>query len=131
MPKPLTTAALAATLTTAALAVTGLALSGGPQASAAAADDTPGYWVTALTSPWRSAPDDDQPCRVSADLYPPDGAGAATRYPAILTTHGFGGDKADRTRWRGPGRSPGVRRALLLRPRLRWVRLQDHLDDPD
>ena len=67
MPRALTT-----TLTTAVLAVTGLALTGAPT-SAAAADDTPGYSVQAITVDVKVGPYDDQSCRIDADLYLPDG----------------------------------------------------------
>ena len=40
-------------------------------------------------------PANEQNCRIDADLYLPDGASATRKVPAILTTHGFGGDKAD------------------------------------
>ena len=86
--------ALTSTLTAAALAVTGLALAGAPT-SAATPDDTPGYSLQAITVDVKVGPFDDQSCRVDADLYLPDGASATKKVPAILTTHGFGGDKAD------------------------------------
>jgi putative CocE/NonD family hydrolase len=95
MPQPLRTTPLIAALSTAALAATGLALATGPQASAATADSTPGYSVTALTVPVKVGPNRDQACTVDADLYLPDGASATHKVPAILSTHGFGGDKAD------------------------------------
>ena len=86
--------ALIASLTAAALAVTGLALAGAPT-SAATADDTPGYSVRALTVDVKVGPANEQDCRIDADLYLPDGASATRKVPAILTTHGFGGNKAD------------------------------------
>lgn len=94
MPKQLT-GRLTAVLSILALATTGLALSGGPQAAAAAEDTTPGYSVTALTVPVKVGPANEQNCLVDADLYLPDGASATRKVPAILSTHGFGGDKAD------------------------------------
>src|ERR1700709_199568 len=72
----------------------GLALTSGTGASAAT-DDTPGYSVRALTVDVKVGPANEQDCRVDADLYLPDGASATHKVPAILTTHGFGGDKAD------------------------------------
>jgi predicted acyl esterase len=94
MPNPLTAA-----LASAALAATGLALATGPQAAAAttttSGDTTPGYSVTSLTVPVKVGPNNDQPCTIDADLYLPDGASATHKVPAILSTHGFGGDKAD------------------------------------
>ncbi|QNN51510.1 CocE/NonD family hydrolase [Nocardioides mesophilus] len=83
-------AAAAGILGSAGLGVTGP----GPQA-AAAADDTPGYSLRHIFVDTLVGPAGDQPCRISADLYTPDGAGRRHRKPAILTTHGFGGDKAD------------------------------------
>lgn len=92
MPQPIKP--LTAVLTTVALATTGLALAAGSPA-AAAEDTTPGYSVTAMTVPVKVGPNNEQNCLVDADLYLPDGASASRRVPAILTTHGFGGDKAD------------------------------------
>jgi ABC-2 type transport system ATP-binding protein len=40
-------------------------------------------------------PNNDQPCTIDADLYLPDGTSTRHKVPAILSTHGFGGDKAD------------------------------------
>jgi ABC-2 type transport system ATP-binding protein len=93
MPKP-TARPLTVALATAAIATTGIALTGGPS-TAATADTTPGYSVTALTVPVKVGPNNDQACTVDADLYLPDGASAAKKVPAVLSTHGFGGDKAD------------------------------------
>ncbi|WP_027860161.1 CocE/NonD family hydrolase [Marmoricola sp. URHB0036] len=89
MPKNLTTV-LAAVVVGAA----GLALTSGTHA-AAATDDTPGYSVQAITVDVKVGPADEQSCRVDADLYLPDGASATHKVPAILTTNGFGGNKAD------------------------------------
>lgn len=94
MPRAVFTSRPAASLTAAALAVTGLALAGAPT-SAATPDDTPGYSVRALTVDVKVGPANEQSCRIDADLYLPDGASASHKVPAILTTHGFGGDKAD------------------------------------
>ena len=82
-------------LATAALIASGLALASGPPAAAATADSTPGYSVTSLTVPVKVGPKNDQACTIDADLYVPDGTSTSRRVPAILTTHGFGGDKAD------------------------------------
>ncbi len=60
--------------------------------SAPAAD---GFSVRPLEIDVVVGPDDDVPCTVQADLYVPDGASAAAPVPAILTTNGFGGSKAD------------------------------------
>ncbi len=89
MPKKLT--ALLATLVATAASLT---LTSGTGASAAT-DDTPGYSVRAFTVDVKVGPANEQDCRVDADLYLPDGASATRKVPAILTTHGFGGDKAD------------------------------------
>ncbi len=83
-----------AVVTTVALATTGLALAGGPQA-AAVEDTTPGYNVVAMTVPVMVGPNNDQACTIDADLYLPDGASPTHKVPAILSTHGFGGNKAD------------------------------------
>lgn len=74
------------------LAATGLAVTGPP---AAGADPTPGYHLRHLYVDVRVGPEGDRRCRVSADLYEPDGVDATHRAPAILTTHGFGGSKDD------------------------------------
>jgi ABC-2 type transport system ATP-binding protein len=86
--------AVAATL---ALGATGLALAPAlaSGAASAVADDTPGYSVQALSVDVKVGPANEQTCRVDADLYLPDGASASHQVPAILSTHGFGGDKAD------------------------------------
>ncbi len=86
---------LTATLVTAALACSGVALASGPPAAAVTTDTTPGYSVQALTVPVKVGPANDQACTIDADLYLPDGASASHPVPAILSTHGFGGDKAD------------------------------------
>ncbi|HET6625625.1 MAG TPA: alpha/beta fold hydrolase [Nocardioidaceae bacterium] len=87
-----TTAALAATaLVTGTLALTGTTTTN----AEAAADATPGYSLRHLTVDVRVGPDGTEPCTISADVYKPDGASPRHRAPAILTTHGFGGNKAD------------------------------------
>ncbi|MFJ9407962.1 alpha/beta fold hydrolase [Streptomyces sp. NPDC101393] len=58
-------------------------------AAAAAADP---YTVTALKMTVRAG---DRDCTVDADLYRPAGADAAHPAPAVMTTNGFGGSKAD------------------------------------
>ena len=62
-----------------------------PQSAAA----TGTYTVTPLTFTVNVGPDHATRCLVDADLYKPDSATAATPVPAILTTNGFGGSKAD------------------------------------
>jgi len=89
------TGRLSAALMTAVLATTGLSLAGGPQVAAAAEDTTPGYSVTAMTVPVKVGPNNDQACTIDADLYLPDGTSTSRKVPAILSTHGFGGEKAD------------------------------------
>ena len=84
--------ASAAALATVLIA-SGAALVGGP--TAAATDSTPGYSVKAITVDVLVGPKGDVPCRMDADLYVPDGTSRRRRAPAILTTNGFGGDKAD------------------------------------
>ncbi len=76
-----------------ALAAAGVSLA--VPGSAATADDTPGYSVRHISVDTLVGPHGDQPCTVTADVYTPDGASRTNRKPAILTTHGFGGDKAD------------------------------------
>ncbi|WP_418959983.1 CocE/NonD family hydrolase [Streptomyces tritici] len=58
---------------------------------AAAADGAPPT-VTPLTFTVRAG---DRTCTVDADLYRPAGVDAAHPAPAVLTTNGFGGSKAD------------------------------------
>ena len=60
-----------------------------------AAGATEAYTVTPLTFTVNVGPDGATQCVVDADLYKPDSATAATPAPAILTTNGFGGSKAD------------------------------------
>src|SRR4051812_10831317 len=60
----------------------------------------PAFTVTALTITVTGIPDEltgngTQSCEIAADLYKPAGADATHRVPAILTTNGFGGSKAD------------------------------------
>ena len=81
-------------LATVVVGAAGLALTSGTGASAAT-DDTPGYSVQAITVDVKVGPANEQNCRVDADLYLPDGASATHKVPAILTTNGFGGNKAD------------------------------------
>ncbi|MGW2917464.1 CocE/NonD family hydrolase [Streptomyces angustmyceticus] len=50
------------------------------------------YTVTALKVTVRAG---DRTCAVDADVYRPAGADAAHPAPAVLTTNGFGGNKAD------------------------------------
>jgi predicted acyl esterase len=52
-----------------------------------------------------------QTCTIDADLYKPHGAGPAARVPAILTTNGFGGSKADQA---GLGRAFAARGYAVL-----------------
>ncbi len=85
--------ALIGSLTAGLVAVSGLSLAvTGP---AALADDTPGYSLRHISVDTLVGPNGDQPCTISADIYTPDGANRRHRKPAILTTHGFGGNKAD------------------------------------
>ena len=55
------------------------------------------------------------PAPIEADLYIPDGVSASRKVPAILTTHGFGGNKDDEQPDRGrqaASSRPGLRRDL-------------------
>ena len=89
MPTKLTTL-----LATAVVGAAGLTLTSVNEATAAT-DETPGYSVRAISVDVKVGPANEQNCRIDADLYLPDGASASRKVPAILTTHGFGGDKAD------------------------------------
>lgn len=60
--------------------------------AAAAGDAAERYTVTALKVTMRAG---DRLCAVDADLYRPTGVNAAHPAPAVLTTNGFGGSKAD------------------------------------
>ena len=93
MPKNLTRRSTAL-LATAVTASAGFALVSGTS-PAAAADDTPGYSVQAINVDVKVGPANEQNCRIDADLYLPDGASASHKVPAVLTTNGFGGSKAD------------------------------------
>src|SRR3954447_21119521 len=80
------------------LAVLPLLSMAGVTGSADAA--APAFTVTALTITVTGIPDEltgtgTQSCQIAADLYKPAGADATHRVPAILTTNGFGGSKAD------------------------------------
>jgi ABC-2 type transport system ATP-binding protein len=66
-----------------------LALLTGPPVAAQAATAVPARAITV------TADLGGQTCEVAADLYVPPSATAASPAPAVLTTHGFGGSKAD------------------------------------
>lgn len=83
-----TLATLAASAT---LLVPALVVTGGP---ASAADPLP-YTVTTLNFQVMVGPKDDQACNIVGDLYVPNNASASNRMPAVLSTNGFGGSKAD------------------------------------
>lgn len=55
----------------------------------------PAYSVTSLHFEVKVGPAGDQSCDVVGDLYTPTAASSLNRMPAILTTNGFGGSKAD------------------------------------
>ncbi|HEX4728913.1 MAG TPA: CocE/NonD family hydrolase [Jatrophihabitans sp.] len=83
------------TIGIAMLAVTvGLALAGPPLASPRAGAST-GYTVQSLHFAIRVGPTGQQACDIVGDLYTPAGASPSHPVPAILTTNGFGGSKAD------------------------------------
>jgi len=87
-----TTAVLAAS----ALATTTFALAGGASTTASAAvDHTPGYSLRHISVNVKVGPNGNMPCTISADVYKPDRASKRHPAPAVLTTHGFGGNKAD------------------------------------
>jgi predicted acyl esterase len=54
-----------------------------------------GYTVQSLHFAVRVGPAGQQACDIVGDLYTPTGASPSHRVPAILTTNGFGGSKAD------------------------------------
>jgi dienelactone hydrolase len=76
-------------VTTAALTLGALAA---PVTSADAAD---AFTVTALNFAVNVGPKDDVACNIVGDLYMPTAATPTAKVPAILTTNGFGGSKAD------------------------------------
>ena len=93
---------LICTVTALAAAAAPLSAVGAPARAAApvvapvtapAADATPGYSRRPITVTVKVGPERDQTCRVTADLYKPDGVNRRHRAPAILTTNGFGGSK--------------------------------------
>jgi predicted acyl esterase len=81
-------AAVTAALGVGALVMSGVATGGGAHAASA-------YSVEHIHVDVLVGPNGDQPCGITADLYKPDGASAASPVPAILTTNGFGGSKDD------------------------------------
>jgi predicted acyl esterase len=93
--------ALAAATTTAA----------GPSAARAAAGLDGVTTVPDLTFAVTTGPDGATPCTIDADLYLPASASATDRVPAILTTNGFGGSKADQA---GLGRAFAARGYAVL-----------------
>src|SRR5436305_249092 len=71
-----------------------------PRLASAFSRSSPAYTVTALTITVTGIPNETtgsgtQSCDITADLYRPSAADATHRVPAILTTNGFGGSKAD------------------------------------
>jgi ABC-2 type transport system ATP-binding protein len=75
------------------LAAMGLSVSAlAPITTADAADS---FTVTALNFAVKVGPSDDVACNVVGDLYLPNSASPTAQVPAILTTNGFGGSKAD------------------------------------
>jgi predicted acyl esterase len=88
--------ALAAALVASTLAVAGSVAGSSANAAAnAATAPTPGYSLRHISVDVLVGPQRDKPCTVTADIYKPDGASRRRPAPAILTTHGFGGNKAD------------------------------------
>ncbi|MEV0368771.1 CocE/NonD family hydrolase [Streptomyces sp. NPDC050636] len=61
-------------------------------AAPATSDASDPYTVTALKITVRAG---NRDCAVDADLYRPSGVNSGHRSPAVLTTNGFGGSKAD------------------------------------
>ena len=80
----------------AALAATGLTVAGlSTMTAQAAVDSTPGYSLRHITVNVKVGPNNDQACKVDADIYKPDNASRSNKMPAILSTNGFGGSKDD------------------------------------
>lgn len=75
-------------ITSAALALGGLALAASPGRAA-----DPAYTVQTLH--FKVTAGDEGPCDIVGDLYTPTAASSTNRMPAILTTNGFGGSKDD------------------------------------
>lgn len=79
----------------ATLAATGLALGAAIAVGGSPAGAGTGYTVTTLHFAVHVGPTGTSNCDVVGDVYVPDDATPAHRVPAILTTNGFGGSKAD------------------------------------
>lgn len=92
--------------TTLALAAAALLVPGTPAGAADAA-----YTVQTLHFAVMTGPADDIPCDIVGDLYLPTAASPGSRVPAILTTNGFGGSKADQA---GVGRAFAERGYAVL-----------------
>ena len=97
-------------LAPAALSLLGAALLV-PTSTAAAEVADPAYVVTPLHFAVTVGSRDEQQCDITGDLYMPTDATRAHRVPAILTTHGFGGSKADQA---GIGRMFATRGYAVL-----------------
>ena len=119
------------TFGTALLAVTaGLALAG-PQLASHRAGAATGYTVQSLHFAVTGRPDRQPGTATSSATSTRRPAPRAQHpVPAILTTNGFGGSKADQAAVRRAVRPTRLRRAVLLRARLRRLRLQDHPGRP-
>ena len=110
-PRRLVAAAAAGLAITAAAAGHPAAAGAAPRA-AAALDAVDTY--TGLTFTVPAGKDDlgqPQTCTIDADLYKPHSASRAAQVPAILTTNGFGGSKADQA---GLGRAFAQRGYTVL-----------------
>jgi hypothetical protein len=80
-----------APLATLALCAAGLGTSG----LASSATASPTYEITSLHFKVNVGPDGSKVCDIVGDLYLPSDATSTNQVPAILTTNGFGGSKAD------------------------------------
>jgi predicted acyl esterase len=112
-PSPLLRAGLAALTATASVGLLAAAPgTASPGRSAPALDAVDTFTGLSFTVP---AGKDDlgrpQTCTIDADLYRPHSAGPDQRVPAILTTNGFGGSKADQA---GIGRAFAQRGYAVL-----------------
>jgi ABC-2 type transport system ATP-binding protein len=79
----------------AAFALTGPALLAPGLLTGTAHAADPAYTVQTLHFAVLTGPANDTPCDIVGDIYVPTDASTTSRKPAILTTNGFGGSKAD------------------------------------
>ncbi len=102
---------LATAVALALVAAAATAAAGPPAARAADSAQDPVTTVPDLTFTVATGPGGATTCTIDADLYLPSSASPAQRVPAILTTNGFGGSKADQA---GLGRAFAERGYAVL-----------------